>query len=80
MMESPAFKIELPSSLEIAPREVAVPAARRDIPRRNRFRYDAVYVRRQSFGLDLKLIAASFWMMFRGKWENREDKLRRRKL
>jgi lipopolysaccharide/colanic/teichoic acid biosynthesis glycosyltransferase len=50
--------------------------APRDITRRHKFRYDAVYARRQSFWLDLRLVAASFWISFRGKWEDRGDKLR----
>ena len=49
--------------------------ADRDIPRRKKFRYDRLYARRQSFGLDLKLIALSFWITFRGKWEVRGRKL-----
>jgi lipopolysaccharide/colanic/teichoic acid biosynthesis glycosyltransferase len=53
--------------------------ADRDIPRRNKFRYDLLYVRRQSFGLDLRLIALSFWITFRGKWEQRGGKLGRRR-
>jgi lipopolysaccharide/colanic/teichoic acid biosynthesis glycosyltransferase len=48
--------------------------ADRDIPRRKKFRYDGLYARRQSFGLDLKLIALSFWITFRGKWEVRGRK------
>ena len=48
--------------------------AARDIPRRSKFRYDRLYVRRQSFWLDLKLIAVSFWITFRGKWEERGQK------
>ena len=43
--------------------------ARRDIPRRQKFRFDRLYVRRRSFGLDLRLIALSFWITFRGTWE-----------
>ncbi len=42
--------------------------ARRDIPRRDKFRFDAIYVRRRSFFLDLKLFLLSFWISFRGKW------------
>jgi len=49
--------------------------ADRDIPRRHKFRYDCLYIRRQSFLLDLWLIVASFWITFRGKWEHRGDKL-----
>ncbi len=45
--------------------------ARRDIPRRDKFRFDAIYVRRRSFFLDLKLFLLSFWISFRGKWEVR---------
>jgi lipopolysaccharide/colanic/teichoic acid biosynthesis glycosyltransferase len=48
--------------------------ARRDIPRRQKFRYDRVYIRAQSFGLDLRLIALSFWITFRGSWEVRGKK------
>ncbi len=44
--------------------------ARRDIPRRDKFRYDAVYVRCRGFFLDLKLFLLSFWISFRGKWDN----------
>ena len=46
-----------------------------DTPRRHKFRYDLLYVRRQGFGLDFKLIALSFWITFRGKWESRGKKL-----
>jgi lipopolysaccharide/colanic/teichoic acid biosynthesis glycosyltransferase len=49
--------------------------ADRDVPRRKKFRYDRLYARRQSFGLDMKLIALSFWITFRGKWEVRGRKL-----
>jgi lipopolysaccharide/colanic/teichoic acid biosynthesis glycosyltransferase len=48
--------------------------APRDIPRRQKFRYDRLYVRKQSFALDIKLILISFWITFRGKWEVRGDK------
>ena len=49
--------------------------APRDIPRRLKFRYDLLYVRRQSFWLDLRLIGLSFWITFRGTWEARGSKL-----
>ena len=49
--------------------------APRDIPRRQKFRYDRLYVERQSFWLDLRLIATSFWITFRGRWEARSSKL-----
>jgi lipopolysaccharide/colanic/teichoic acid biosynthesis glycosyltransferase len=46
----------------------------KDIPPRKKFRYDLLYVRKQSFWLDLRLILMSFWISFRGKWEHRERK------
>jgi lipopolysaccharide/colanic/teichoic acid biosynthesis glycosyltransferase len=48
--------------------------APRDIPRCQKFRYDRVYIRRRSFWLDLRLIALSFWITFRGNWEVRARK------
>ena len=48
--------------------------ARRDIPRRQKFRYDRLYTRRQSFWLDVRLIGLSFWITFRGTWEVRGRK------
>jgi lipopolysaccharide/colanic/teichoic acid biosynthesis glycosyltransferase len=49
--------------------------APRDVPRRQKFRYDKLYVERQSFWLDVRLIATSFWITFRGRWETRDSKL-----
>lgn len=48
--------------------------ASRDITRRHKFKYDVLYVRRQSFVLDLRLILLSFWISFRGTWESRGRK------
>ena len=48
--------------------------AARDIPRRNKFRYDLLYIRKWTFCLDVRLIMVSFWISLRGKWESREDK------
>ena len=48
--------------------------APRDMTRRNKFRYDRVYLKKQSFWLDLRLIALSFWVTFRGTWEHRGRK------
>jgi lipopolysaccharide/colanic/teichoic acid biosynthesis glycosyltransferase len=48
--------------------------APRDIPRRHKFRYDLLYIRRQSFWLDMRLILLSFWITFRGAWERRGSK------
>lgn len=65
-----------------AERSTAVPGltgvaqiyAPRDVPRRQKFRYDRLYIDRQSFWLDLRLIALSFWITFRGRWEVRGRK------
>jgi lipopolysaccharide/colanic/teichoic acid biosynthesis glycosyltransferase/VanZ family protein len=46
-----------------------------ETPRRRKFRTDLLYIRRRSFWLDLRLIALSFWITFRGKWESREPKV-----
>jgi lipopolysaccharide/colanic/teichoic acid biosynthesis glycosyltransferase len=48
--------------------------APRDVPRRQKFRYDSLYVRRQSMWLDVRLILLSFWISFRGTWESRGRK------
>lgn len=48
--------------------------APRDITRRQKFRFDRLYIRRQSFMLDLRLIMLSFWITFRGTWEARGRK------
>ena len=48
--------------------------APRDIPRGHKFKYDLLYVKKQSFWLDMKLIVLSFWITFRGKWEHRGKK------
>ncbi|MBN2463922.1 MAG: sugar transferase [Dehalococcoidia bacterium] len=49
-----------------APKEISHP---------EKFQYDSLYVGKMSFWLDLKLIFLSFWVTFRGRWENREKKL-----
>ncbi len=48
--------------------------APRDVTRRHKFRYDQVYIRHQSFWLDVRLIVLSFWITFRGTWETRGKK------
>jgi lipopolysaccharide/colanic/teichoic acid biosynthesis glycosyltransferase len=48
--------------------------APRDVPRRQKFRYDKVYVRRRSWMLDVRLILLSFWISFLGTWEARGRK------
>jgi len=42
---------------------------------RQKLRYELLYLRRRSLWLDLKLIAASFWVSFRGRWQHRGRKL-----
>lgn len=49
--------------------------APRDLPRRHKFKYDLLYIRRQSLWLDLKLFALSVWITVRGKWESRDKKV-----
>jgi lipopolysaccharide/colanic/teichoic acid biosynthesis glycosyltransferase len=48
--------------------------AARDVTRRQKFRFDRLYIRRQSFMLDIRLLLVSFWITFRGRWESREKK------
>jgi lipopolysaccharide/colanic/teichoic acid biosynthesis glycosyltransferase len=48
--------------------------ARRDVPRRQKFRYDRVYVNQRSWTLDLRLILISFWISVLGTWEARGRK------
>ena len=48
--------------------------APRDIPRRQKFRYDRLYIRQRTFWLDVRLILLSFWITLRGTWEARGDK------
>jgi len=46
-----------------------------DALRSEKFKYDLLYIKKQSFLLDLKLIFLSFIITFRGKWESREKKI-----
>ena len=46
-----------------------------DTPRRKKFKYDLLYIRKRSFAFDLRLIVLSFWITFRGRWESRASKL-----
>lgn len=48
--------------------------APRDITRRNKFRYDLIYVRNRKLSLDLALFAVSCWISLRGRWEHRGPK------
>lgn len=49
--------------------------APRDLPRTGKFRYDLLYQRHAGFCLDLRLIAQSFWITVRGRWEHRGRKV-----
>lgn len=49
--------------------------APRDIPRIEKFQLDLLYVRRANLWLDLRLVALSFWITCRGRWEDRGSKL-----
>jgi lipopolysaccharide/colanic/teichoic acid biosynthesis glycosyltransferase len=49
--------------------------AARDISRASKFRLDRLYLKRASLCLDLKLIALSFWITGRGRWETRSSKV-----
>jgi len=48
--------------------------ARRDLPRRQKFRYDRLYVETRSWMGDLRLILLSFWISLLGRWEVRGRK------
>ena len=48
--------------------------ADRALPRRHKFRYDRLYIRVQTFWVDVRLILLSFWITFRGTWEARGRK------
>jgi len=45
--------------------------ARRDLPRRQKFRYDRLYLRRQSTALDVRLVLLSLTITLLGSWERR---------
>lgn len=47
----------------------------KDASPHRKFRYDLFYIRKKSICLDLHLIAISFWISFRGKWETRGRKI-----
>jgi len=46
-----------------------------DTPPHQKLHYDLLYIKNQSFLLDLKLIFLSFYITFRGKWESRDRKI-----
>lgn len=47
----------------------------KDVAPSRKFRYDLIYVRKRSLGLDLRLVALSFWISFVGRWETRSSKV-----
>jgi lipopolysaccharide/colanic/teichoic acid biosynthesis glycosyltransferase len=47
----------------------------RDIPRKDKFRYDLEYIKKRSLALDLKLILLSIMVTLLGRWETRKPKL-----
>jgi len=49
--------------------------APKDVSPRRKFRYDLLYIKRQSLWLDIRLICLSFWISFRGRWESRGKKI-----
>jgi lipopolysaccharide/colanic/teichoic acid biosynthesis glycosyltransferase len=48
-----------------------------ELPRRQKLRYDLLYIKKRSFRLDLRLFVASFLVTFLGGWEDRSAKLPR---
>jgi lipopolysaccharide/colanic/teichoic acid biosynthesis glycosyltransferase len=46
-----------------------------ELPRRQKLRYDLLYIARQTFWLDLRLIFVSFLVTFWGGWETRSAKV-----
>jgi lipopolysaccharide/colanic/teichoic acid biosynthesis glycosyltransferase len=49
--------------------------APRDLPRHQKFRLDLLYIKKQSFLTDIRFVMLSFWITFRGKWEDRGGKI-----
>ena len=51
-----------------------------DAPRRKKFRLDVLYIKKQSFLLDLKLLFISLYITLCGRWESRDRKIKRIKI
>lgn len=49
--------------------------ADRNLPRHHKFKYDLLYIKKQCFWLDIRLIIVSFLVTFTGGWEKRSTKL-----
>ncbi|KPJ70901.1 hypothetical protein AMJ52_09325, partial [candidate division TA06 bacterium DG_78] len=50
--------------------------APRDLPRKLKFKYDILYIRKNNFLLDLKLLLISMLVTLTGNWEKSRRKLR----
>ena len=50
--------------------------APRDLPRKHKFKYDLLYIKKIGIVYDLRLIISSFLVTFRGAWEKRGTKLK----
>jgi len=81
--ERPEFVAEFARAVPRYAARLAVPPgltgmaqlfARYDSSPRQKLRLDLLYIQRRSFWLDLRLIALSFWVTFRGRWESRMRK------
>jgi len=68
----PGFSVR--SSVRPGLTGVAQIYACRNLPRRQKFRYDRLYIHQQSIGLDLRLVTLSFWISLSGAWEVRGDR------
>jgi len=71
--ELPNFKLR--SSVRPGLTGLAQIYAPRDITRKNKFRYDLLYIKNQNLWIDIKLILLSFWITLKRKWEVREAKI-----
>ena len=69
--EVPGFAVR--SSVRPGLTGVAQIYADRNLPRRQKFRYDRLYIRHQSFVLDLRLVMLSIWISLSGAWEIRGE-------
>lgn len=56
---------------------IAQAYAPRDLPPRHKFKFDRLYIKKQTFWLDIKLIGLSIWLCSLGKCEYRGWKCRR---
>lgn len=65
----PGFEVRL--SVKPGLTGIAQIYAPRDAPRREKFKYDILYIKKQGVLLDLNLIIRSLWITLKGKWEYR---------